>query len=169
MFIAGAVAIVLVIGIITTQRVFLNRIHAARRTGEALYLFITGADRSVNVLIDMGYTLSNVLAYLSILGTIGSLVFSAGLHPLILIAAPTFAAAGLILAMVTVVLGRKHLEEMKILPIDMTNRFVSGLISGLVIASIGALAFAVTTAGVVAIPIAIITGVALLAGAVVGM
>jgi len=171
LFGAGAIAIALLIGIITLQRVFLNRIHTARRTGEALSLFVAGADRSlkgfVKVLVDVGYIVSNVLTSVSILGTIGALVFAVSMDlPLILIATPAFASIGLTLAVMTTILGRRHLGEMESLSMGKGQRFISGVISGSVIASI--VTFIATTTAV-AIPIAIITGIGLGAGAIIGM
>ncbi|MBU1163525.1 MAG: hypothetical protein KKA75_05160, partial [Proteobacteria bacterium] len=110
--------------------------------------------------------MSNVLTYVSILGTMGSLVFAAGMHsPLILIATAAFASVGFTLAAVTAVLGRKHLVRMENLPITKDQRFISGVISGFILASTAA--FLVTAP--VAVPLAIIASAGLITGAIMGM
>ncbi|RLB79565.1 MAG: hypothetical protein DRH17_13595, partial [Deltaproteobacteria bacterium] len=163
LLVAGAVAIALVVGIVALQRVYLNRIHAERRTGEALSGFIFNGGRSakgfIKTLADTGYTFSNFLTYISIFGTLGMIALGISMNlPSLLISAPGFAIAGLILAIVTAVSGRKHLKETDALPVNRLQRIVTGVTSGFIFASIVALIAG--TSGLAA-PVAIILGVGL--------
>ncbi|MCX5701394.1 MAG: hypothetical protein NTW64_00200, partial [Candidatus Omnitrophica bacterium] len=170
LFVSGTLAIALVIATITLQRSFLNRIHAARKTGEALSLFINGADNTrkgfIKALTDISYTLSNVLTYASIIGTLGSLAFAISMNlSLLLIPATLFATGALVLTGITTVLGRKNLKDAKIIPVTREQRFISSVLSGSVFTAIVALLASVT----VALPITIITGITLGAIGIIGM
>ncbi|MHB9154656.1 MAG: preprotein translocase subunit SecA, partial [Endomicrobiales bacterium] len=173
-FVAGGIAIAMAAGIITLKRTFIDRINAARNTGVSWAMYMTGGKTGrqglADAVKDFPYLLSSSMVYLSRARAVGAMVFAIALNaPLLMVAAPVLGALGLLSAGATAFAGRRHLAEKEFVPVNETQRFMSGLGTGMIIATAAAFAAFGAYAGVFALPVAIVAGLSLSLLAVTGM